>query len=84
MVGNVIAAVVLLAIFFVNISTSIPTLIAIQVSCGLSLVLLMLFLEHIAKFLLWIQRNTANGAVGIIGFALYAAGVLMREGAYVR
>jgi hypothetical protein len=79
MLGNVIGIVVLFAMFLFGISASTPALIATQTASGLSLIILVLFLERIARSLEWVERNTANGMVGITGFVSYVISVIIRE-----
>jgi hypothetical protein len=80
MIGQLLSMFVLLAILIFGIALPFPALAAIQLVSALFLVLLLLFLEQIAKGLTWIENNTANGFVGIVGFLLLATGILIREG----
>jgi hypothetical protein len=51
----------------------------VQLASMLSLILLTVFLEQVARGLEWVERNTASGVVSIAGFLLYAAGIIIRE-----
>jgi len=79
MIGSLISMGVLLALYFFTEGVSTPALAIIQLVSAVSLIILVLFLEQIAKGLEWIERNTASGIVGIVGFLLFAAGVIIRE-----
>ena len=79
MIGNLISMGVLFAMYLFSLGASTPALIMIQLVSGLSLIILVLSLEQIAKGLEWIEGHTANGVVGIAGFLVYAAGIIIRE-----
>jgi len=78
-IGSLISIGVLGAMLVLNVVVSTPALIVIQLVSALTLILLVLFLEQITNALEWIERNTASGVVGIVGFLLYATGIIIRE-----
>jgi hypothetical protein len=79
MIGSFISMGVLFALYLLSKEVSMPALAIIQVVSAVSLIILVLFLEQIAKRLEWVERNTASGVVGILGFLLFAAGIIIRE-----
>jgi hypothetical protein len=79
MIGSLISVGVLSIVYLLSKDVSTPALAVIQLVSALSLIILVLCLEQIAKGLEWIERNTTSGVVGIVGFLLFAAGVIIRE-----
>jgi hypothetical protein len=79
MIGGLISIGVLALMVILNFAVSTPAVMVIQLVSALSLIILTLVLERIAKGLEWIERNTASGVVGIAGFLLYAVGIIIRE-----
>lgn len=79
MIGTLISVGVLSVVYLLNKDLPTPALAVVQIVSTLSLIILVLCLEQIAKGLEWIERNTTNGIVGIVGFLLFAVGIISRE-----